>query len=172
MSQYKRVYLNGGVYFFTVVTYQRQPLFLSEQNVQILKAAIKKVKLAYPFVIDAIVVMPDHLHCIWRMPENDNDFSLRWRLIKKYFSESITAPKNKRNEKLIWQRRFWEHAIRDENDWRRHMDYIHYNPVKHGYAKAPIDWQHSSFHYWVKWQYYEKDWGCSEPNAIAGVRLE
>jgi hypothetical protein len=91
------------------------------------------------------VILPDHLHSDWRLPDGDSDFSLRWRLIKHYVAAGMPAPTNRRGEKLVWQRRFWEHAIRDEDDWRRHVDYVHYNPVKHGYVSRPEDWPWSSF---------------------------
>nr|VFK37992.1 MAG: putative transposase [Candidatus Kentron sp. TC]VFK39045.1 MAG: putative transposase [Candidatus Kentron sp. TC] len=98
-----------------------------------------------PFGIDAIVILPDHLHCIWRLPPDEVDYSTRWKRIKQEFSRTIPAESNHRAEKRLWQRRFWEHVIRDEKDWENHMIYIYYNPVKHGYAKKPLDWQYSSF---------------------------
>src|ERR1700733_7572580 len=149
MSQYRRFYQSGGNYFFTLVTYYRYPFFKNLENVKKFKVAINKVKKKYPFSLNAIVVLPDHLHCLWKLPENDQDFSMRWRLIKRYFSMEMNASINHRKEKEVWQRRFWEHTIRDENDWQKHMDYIHYNPVKHGLVRMPGDWQYSSFNYWV-----------------------
>ncbi len=104
-----------------------------------------EVVVARPFQVDAIVVLPEHLHCIWRMPEGDADFSSRWREIKKAASRQIDTSPNSRNERPVWQRRYWEHAIRDEEDWRRHVDYIHYNPVKHGLVNQPGEWSWSSF---------------------------
>jgi len=118
------------------------------------------------------VVLPDHLHRIWQMPDQDADFSRRWRLIKRYFSIGMDAEVSRRREKQIWQRRFWEHLVRDEEDWRQHMDYIHYNPVKHGYVKTPYDWPHSSFRRAVKHGLYPPDWGASQPAAIAGMDFE
>src|SRR5690349_1866814 len=140
MSQYIRCYQPGGYYFFTLVTYDRSPLFANHTNVEQLHIAMNKVKKKYPFSLNAIVVLPDHLHCLWRLPEKDHDFSTRWRLIKRYFSMEIDTPINHRGEKLIWQKRFWEHIIRNEQDWRAHMDYIHYNPVKHGLVSSPAEW--------------------------------
>lgn len=145
MSDYRRVIIPGGVFFFTVVTHERAPLFSSDERVELLRAAFRKVKAARPFHIDAMVVLPDHLHCIWRLPEGDGDYSGRWREIKKAASREIDARINGRGERPVWQRRFWEHAIRDEADWRRHVDYIHYNPVKHGLVARPGDWPRSSF---------------------------
>ena len=172
MSNYRRAIAPGGVFFFTVVTHGRSPLFVSEERVEMLRAAFRKVKSVRPFEIDAIVVLPDHLHCIWRLPEGDGDFSGRWREIKKFASRQIDAHTNQRNERSVWQRRFWEHAIRDEADWHRHMDYIHYNPVKHGLVTRPMDWPWSSFRAAVERGWYQEMWGASEPTEIAGMELE
>ncbi len=169
MSQYKRCYQPGGHYFFTLVTHQRKPLFANSANVKYLKTAINKVKTKYPFSLNAMVILPDHLHCLWKLPENDADYSTRWRLIKRYFSMEITAFINHHHEKEVWQRRFWEHLINNEEDWRKHMDYIHYNPVKHGWVKSPGEWEHSSFNYWVLKGFYDKDWGSSEPIRLRGM---
>ncbi|HEV2917546.1 MAG TPA: transposase [Candidatus Babeliales bacterium] len=170
MSQYRRFYQSGGNYFFTLVTYHRRFLFANPENVKQFKIAINKVKKKYPFSLNAIVILPDHLHCLWKLPENDKDFSTRWRLIKRYFSMEMKTSVNHRNEKEVWQRRFWEHIIRNENDWQKHMDYIHYNPVKHGLVKSPRDWTDSSFNYWVEKGIYEKDWGSIGPITIAGMQ--
>jgi len=122
--------------------------------------------------MDAIVILPDHIHCIWQLPSGDADFSTRWRLIKRYFSTGVDAALNSKGEKRIWQRRFWEHLIRDEDDWRKHMDYIHYNPVKHGYVSHPGLWPHGSFHRAVERGWYGSDWGKNEPEAIQNLDLE
>ncbi len=172
MSQYHRAYIAGGVYFFTVVTYQRRAVFNTEYRVGILRNAFRKVKSSYPFRMDAIVILPDHLHCIWRLPEMDADYSSRWREIKKAVSRKIHPESNERNERLVWQRRFWEHVIRDQDDWLRHMDYIHYNPVKHGRVKSPKDWPWSSFSRWVDKGIYEMDWGAEEPEGISKMNVE
>ena len=145
MSNYRRFYQNGGCYFFTVVTHRRQPLFALPENIQMLRESFKKIKAKRPFQIEAMVVLPDHIHCIWTLPEKDSDFSTRWRLIKRDFSACVEMPVCKSGEKKIWQRRFWEHLIRDENDLIRHVNYIHYNPVKHGYVNRPEDWQYGSY---------------------------
>ena len=170
MSQYKRCYQSGGYYFFTLVTYQRRPIFSNPENVKHLKISMNRVKKKYPFFLNAIVILPDHLHCLWKLPENDKDFSTRWRLIKRYFSMEMNTLINHRKEKEVWQRRFWEHVIRNEDDWQKHMDYIHYNPVKHGLAKSPGDWQHSSFNYWVENGLYEKNWGSIESITFAEMK--
>ena len=172
MSDYKRLYRKAGHYFFTVVTHNRQRLLTETANIKRLRNAFRQAQSRHPFLLDAVVVLPEHIHCIWQLPENDNDFSTRWRLIKRYFSVGIENPLNERKEKQVWQRRFWEHLLRDEDDWRRHMDYIHYNPVKHGNAHRPADWPHSSFMRAVERGYYSADWGAFEPPNITGLQVE
>ena len=125
-----------------------------------------------PFAIDAMVVLPEHLHCIWRMPDSDSDYSSRWREIKKAVSRQICSVTNSCNERMLWQRRFWEHAIRDQEDWRRHVDYIHYNPVKHGLVDHPGEWRWSSFDRAVSRGWYEPSWGDSEPEYVARMNCE
>jgi putative transposase len=116
--------------------------------------------------MDAVVVLPDHLHCLWRLPERDSDFSTRWRLIKHFFSSG------QKQNTPIWQRRFWEHTIRDEEDWGRHVDYIHYNPVKHDLVSSPSEWEFSSFSRAVERGWYSAGWGAVEPVSIRGMHFE
>ncbi len=172
MSEYHRAYQPGGRYFFTVVTHGRQPVLTETPVLARLKEAFQRVKGSQPFDIEAIVVLPDHLHCLWRLPEGDGDFSSRWRLIKRHVSAGVPVGVNERGEKAVWQRRYWEHLIRDEEDWRRHMDYIHYNPVKHGYVTSPAEWPHSSFRRCVERGWYATDWGRAEPEALVGMEYE
>ncbi len=173
MTEYRRLFIPGGSYFFTVVTYQRRPIFNQPQHVGLLRQAFKHVMESRPFTIDAIVILPNHLHCLWQLPENDDDFSGRWREIKKYVSKRIGADGKRPREKDIWQRRFWEHAIRDENDWRRHVDYIHYNPVKHGLVTSPAQWPYSSFRKAVAAGWYDSYWGCNgHPENIKDMDIE
>jgi putative transposase len=172
MSDYRRAYQPGGHYFFTLVTYNRVKRFCDPQEVERLRAAIRHVKAKHPFSIDAIVILPDHLHALWTLPLDDDDFSMRWRLIKHKFSVTVEAPVNHRGEKLIWQRRFWEHLIRDQEDWTRHMDYIHYNPVKHGYVGRPRDWPYSSFAHCVEQGWYSPEWGAICPETIQCMNPE
>lgn len=172
MSNYRRAYIPGGVYFFTVVTHDRAPIFTSEERVKILRESFRKIMATRPFRIDAMVILPDHLHCIWRMPDGDTDYSSRWREIKKAASRRIAPATNSRNERAVWQRRFWEHVIRDEEDWPRHVDYIHYNPVKHRLAASPALWPWSSFDVAVHKGWYPESWGASEPMSIAGMDCE
>ena len=138
MSEYRRYYIKGGTWFFTVNLRNRRSHLLTAQF-QTLRNAIIKVKRARPFEINAWVVLPEHMHCIWTLPESDDDFSSRWREIKKQFTHACGL-------KNIWQPRFWEHTIRNTKDYRHHVDYIYINPVKHGWVKQVSDWPFSTFH--------------------------
>ena len=170
MSNYRRMMREGGVFFFTVVMHQRRPLFQREGARRLLHQAIKSEQAKHPFEITAIVLLPDHLHCIWTLPKDDGDYSLRWANIKRNFSKffltaggygtETSRSKQSRHEPGVWQRRFWEHTIRDQQDFVNHMHYIHYNPVKHGLAKCPHLWPYSSFHRWTKAGHYQADWQC------------
>ncbi len=168
--QYRRAKIEGATYFFTVVTHNRRRFLTQPENIDLLRESFRYVMAKSPFTIDAISILPDHLHCIWTLPEGDADFSSRWRSIKSYFSRKcdvqyqgqISESRQKKQEKAIWQRRFWEHLIRDEEDYINHVDYIHYNPVRHGLVKAVKDWQYSSFHRYVKQGIYDENWGISE----------
>ncbi|GAB4126645.1 MAG: transposase [Wenzhouxiangellaceae bacterium] len=171
MSDYKRLYVKGGCYFFTVVTWQRQKLFASSEAVSLLRQACKIVMLRKPFVLEAMVLLPDHLHCIMRLPVDDHDYSGRWREIKKYVSRRIRDT-DTNSRARVWQSRFWEHLIRDDNDWRRHMDYIHYNPVKHGYVSVPLDWPHSSLRKYVDVGMYPADWGAAVSDDLRKMHIE
>jgi putative transposase len=170
MPNYRRVYQPGGTFFFTLVTHNRQQIFQDSQAHSLLRQSIRQVQADMPFDVLAMVLMPDHLHCIWRLPEDDADFSVRWSCIKKGFTRSwlraggrecaVPAYREKFREKGIWQRRFWEHTIRNEDDFIKHVNYIHYNPVKHKLVACPHLWPHSSFHRWVRQGYYKVDWLC------------
>jgi putative transposase len=170
MVNYRRALIAGGTYFFTQVTHQRQPWLCTDVARPLLRAAFLKVQQTYPFVVDAMVLLPDHLHCIWTLPPDDSDYATRWRLIKTYVTkQGLIKPqatwsesRQKRREGTLWQRRFWEHWIRDEVDFARHCDYIHYNPVHHGLCDRSADWQYSSFHRYVAKGFYPVDWGVQE----------
>jgi len=178
MANYRRLYAKGGTYFFTVVTQERRPIFSKEDSVKNLRESFETVMEKRPFTVDAVVVLPDHIHCIWSLPNNESDFSTRWKEIKYRFSinsrESFppTDSMRKKKEKGLWQRRFWEHLIRDQDDFNRHVDYIHYNPVKHGLVKRPMDWPHGSFHRFVERGVYEEDWGSIPPEHIKNMDLD
>ncbi|NWN83857.1 MAG: transposase [Halomonas sp.] len=169
MSRYRRAYAPGGCFFFTVVTFQRRRIFADPSSVRLLREAFRHVRQRRPFQCDAIVVLPDHLHCIWQLPPADSDYSGRWREIKKFVSRRLTAANP---GEVIWQPRFWEHTLKDEHDWQRHFDYIHYNPVKHGWAATPSEWPWSSFHTAVKHGWYEWEWGAGSPPEVASESWE
>ena len=139
MPEYRRLYQNGGTWFFTVVTFNRVEVFRNDDLVALLNDCFQLVMHSYPFTIEAMAVLPDHLHTIWTLPDGDSDFSIRWNLVKGNFSrqfgkqlEALSPSRLKKRERAIWQRRFWEHLVRDSDDFNRLCDYIHYNPVKHG----------------------------------------
>lgn len=163
--RYRRTHVPGGTYFFTVNLLQRNTTLLTD-HVDRLRRSVHQVKLRHPFQIDAMVVLPDHLHALWTLPENDADFSIRWQLIKSTFSrclpktERIGASRRTKGERGIWQRRFWEHLIRDQTDFNLHVDYIHINPVKHGYVDRAVDWPYSSIHKFIKAGIIDEFWGC------------
>ena len=178
--QYRRARIKGGTYFFTVITHSRRPFLCQPGNVELLRNALRHVMQRNQFKIDAFVLLPEHLHCIWTLPQGDNDFSTRWRLVKSYFSRrceshyrgDISASRKKKKEQAIWQRRFWEHVIRDDEDYARHVDYIHYNPVKHGLVRAPRDWEYSSFHRYVQAGMYDEMWAAGYvPVRLTALRM-
>lgn len=164
MSRYRRAKIEGGVFFFTVVLAGRSSDLLV-RHVDRLRQIYSSVQHRYPFETIAICILPNHLHALWSLPQGDADFSLRWSLIKSGFSRGLplatarSPSKIARREKGLWQRRYWEHAIRDDADLSRHVDYIHFNPVKHGYVSRVRDWAHSSFHQYVARGDLLPDWG-------------
>ena len=165
--RYRRSKRKGGTFFFTVVTYGRIKILTKQSNVDLLRASFRHVMQSHPFVIDAFVLLPDHLHCIWTLPDGDRDFSKRWRLIKTRFTRNcdiniglaLCDSRVRKKEKTVWQRRFWEHQIRDARDFEQHLMYIHYNPVRHNYVRMSKDWPFSSFHKYVRLGKYNAKWG-------------
>jgi len=155
MPNYRRLYVPGGTYFFTVNLCDRRRSLLTDEIVE-LRASWADVRRSHPFETVAAVVLPEHMHFIWRLPAEDADFTTRIRLLKSGFTRRLAAKwkaTGRKGERDIWQRRFWEHAIRDDNDLERHVSYIHFNPVKHGLVADPDDWPHST---WLDWK---KDYG-------------
>jgi putative transposase len=163
MTGYRRNFVAGGSFFFTVNLADRRLRLLTE-NIEALRTAFRDTQLHHPFAIDAIVILPDHLHTVWTLPDGDANFSARWRLIKTSFSrklavgEPISSSRAGKGERGIWQRRYWEHTTRDENDYSRHIEYVHINPVKHGLVKRVSDWPYSSFHRMVREGVFPEDW--------------
>ena len=172
MTQYRRIYTSGASWFFTVNLAHRQNNHLLVEQVDLLRQAFLYVKKRKPYDINAVVIMPDHLHCIWTLPDGDADYSGRWRLLKGYFSrgipkgENVSRSRTKRRERGLWQRRFWAHLLNDQDDFNTHFDYIHWNPVKHGWVESVKDWPHSSFHRNVDSGVYSVDWGHSGDFSI------
>ena len=167
MTDYRRHRELGGTYFFTVAIAERR-LDLLTRHISQLKEAFHLEQKIAPFSILALVILPDHLHTLWKLPPGDADYSNRWRRIKCSFSknfpknERVSNSRMKKGERGLWQRRFWEHTIRDENDLYRHLDYIHFNPVKHEYVRQVVDWPYSTFHSYVKRGIYPRDWCGNE----------
>jgi putative transposase len=165
--EYRRARIAGGTYFFTLVTHHRRRFLCEPDAIALLSQSFRYTKQRHSFEIDAVVILPEHLHCVWTLPEGDSNYSMRWRLIKTFFSRhcgdeirgEISASRRDKKEQAVWQRRFWEHCIRDEMDWRQHVEYIHYNPVRHGLVKSPKDWEYSSFHRYVREGKYNMMWG-------------
>jgi putative transposase len=163
MPDYRRNRVPGGTFFFTVNLLDRGSDLLVAR-IDALRQAVRQVRARAPFHIDAWVVLPDHMHCLWTLPQGDADYPGRWRAIKTAFSKSLPAGeprspvRTSRGERGIWQRRYWEHTIRDDRDYAAHMDYTHFNPVKHGYAAHPADWPFSSFRRCVTSGLYPAEW--------------
>ncbi len=182
MPDYRRWYQPGGTYFFTVVASRRWAIFRDPKARRLLGDAFRFVTQARPFRTSAIVLLPDHLHCVWSLPRADEDYSGRWKQVKDHFTEAwiesggrempVTRSQRGRGHRGIWQRRFWEHVVRDEKDLERCVDYLHFNPVKHGYASRPGDWEWSSFRRFVREGHYPPDWGRVEPAGIEGMDWE
>jgi len=169
MPEYRRALIKGGIYFLTLVTYQRREIFSLPSARAFLYAAIRQTNQHHPFDEIAYCILPDHIHLIWQLPENDSNYSTRVSVMKRHFSKKYVeefglpipkdASRSKRREVTLWQRRFWEHYIRDEEDLHHHIDYVHYNPVKHGWVNRVRDWADSSFHKFVITGNYDLDWG-------------
>jgi putative transposase len=169
MPDYRRWRVSGGTYFFTVVAQNRRPFLTDEPARRALRHALTDVRRSRPFALDAIVLLPDHLHAIWTLPPGDADYATRWRLIKSAFTHrylaagGVEAPcsssRHGKRERGVWQRRYFEHTVRDESDMKRCVDYVHVNPLKHGLVERVVDWPWSSFHRYAKLGEYSPDWG-------------
>ena len=163
MVNYRRNYVAGGTYFFTVTLRDRRSSVLVDYIGE-LRQAFAVMQAKKPAVINAIVILPEHLHTVMTLPDQDSDYPDRWRIVKSAFTRSlkkqgVVLGKDRRGEYNLWQKRYWEHTIRDEDDYRYHIDYVHYNPVKHGLVEQVKDWPHSSFHQYVKCGLYTENWG-------------
>lgn len=161
---YRRADVEGGCYFFTLNLADRKKTLLTDE-IDSLRSIINQVKSKHPFMLDAMVIMPDHLHALMTLPKDDKDYPTRWMLIKAGFSraipktENISPSRHKKGERGIWQRRYWEHLIRSNDDYEKHVNYIHYNPVKHGYVSRAADWPYSTIHRYIEKGVIAHDWG-------------
>lgn len=177
--RYRRVRIDGGSYFFTVVTYKRQPIFKNADAIALLQKSITDVRAVHPFEIPAQVILHDHLHAIWTLPDGDSDFPMRWRQIKAAFTRAMDpdddASKSKsrtsKGERTLWQRRYWEHVIRGDDDFTAHVEYIHFNPVKHRLAVRPRDWTNSTFLDWVARGLYDLNWGADAEPDFSSIEI-
>jgi putative transposase len=179
MSDYRRWYVPGGTYFFTLVVENRRPLFATPETRALLGNALRTIHGESPFRTVAMVLLPDHLHAIWQLPSNDCDYSTRWQRIKARFTTDLrcsgyrmpklSLARQNRGERGIWQRRFWEHVIRDEAELEAYFDYIHWNPVKHGYVRHPAEWESTTYHRHVRSGHYPKTWGSTEPSTLGCI---
>jgi len=166
MPDYRRWFVPGGTYFFTVVTYDRSPFLCEPAARDYLRTTLHECRQRWPFTNVAFVLLPDHLHALWSLPADDANYSRRWAWVKREFSRRWLANSAvhqagnlRQRRRTVWQPRFWEHTIRDEQDFTNHLDYIHFNPVKHGQAASPREWPYSSFSRFVKLGWYDADWG-------------
>ena len=183
MPNYRRAIEPGGTFFLTLVTEGRTPIFAADDARTLLRNAIDRCREFHPFELDAVVLLHDHLHLLITLPKDDADFSGRISYIKSTFTRSFlgsrageqprSASRVRQRARGVWQRRFWEHTIRDETDRIHHLDYIHFNPVKHGYVDCPHAWPHSSFHRFVGQRDYERDWCCRcAGRPVTGMRFD
>lgn len=172
MPDYRRYRVPGGTYFLTINLLDRR-MDLLTRHIESLREAVRRTRIERPFHIDAWVVLPEHIHCVITLPPGDNDFSNRIKAIKIRFVRALepdewrSPVRAAKGERGIWQRRFWEHVIRDDDDYARHLDYVHFNPVKHGHAASVAQWPYSTFHHWVKAGVYPMDWSEGEIDGIA-----
>jgi len=174
MPNYRRAFVPGGTWFFTVNLLERKNNDLLIREVDLLRETVRAVRQRHPFQVDAWVVLPEHIHAVWTLPPGDADFSKRWRLIKSGFSRALpkieyrSSVRKAAGERGIWQRHFWEHLIRDEKDFERYVDYVHVNPVKHGLVAQVSQWPYSSFHRYVEKGIYPKNWCGNVDVSVAG----
>src|SRR6516225_9861055 len=176
MVRYRRNFAAGGTFFFTVTLADRTSRALLD-HIEALRAAVRETRASHPFTIDAVLVLPEHLHIVMTLPEGDADYPNRLSLIKRRFTDAavksgMRVARHRNGEPSLWQRRFWEHTIRDDRDFERHVDYIHFNPVRHGLVDRVRDWPHSSFHEYVRRGLLSSDWGgdFSQENGSFGER--
>ena len=170
MPNYRRAYVPGGSFFFTVVVHRRRHLFADPPATALLGSVLRRCQMRWPFTVNAVVLLPDHLHAIWSLPAGDSEYPRRWGWTKKEFTQRwlaiggrdyvVSEGRKHQRRRGIWQPRYWEHTLEDEDDFERHFDYIHWNPVKHGYVRCPGEWPQSSIHRYARLGVYDGNWGC------------
>jgi putative transposase len=182
MPDFRRYFIPGATYFFTAVTDGREPFLCTPMARGLLRRKLVECQTRWPFTIDAIVLLPDHLHTIWTLPPEDDRYSVRWAWLKKEFTKDwlatghterpVSDGRKKDGRRGVWQPKFWEHTIQDETDFAVHLDYVHYNPVKHGSVSSPRGWEWSSLHRWVRAGVYDQDWGAGEGDRLAKLNVD
>jgi putative transposase len=171
MPNFRRYYVPEAMYFIVAVTRDRRPIFADEANVDLLYRMLRRVKRIKPFTLFAHSFIPDHINLLLK-PTGEANISRIMLSLKRSFTLAYKQLHGIEMSLSLWQPRFWDHVIRDEDDLKRHVDYIHYNPVKHGFVKCPEDYAHSSYRYWLDRGYYELGWGHSEPHNLKGMDFE
>lgn len=176
MPNWRRAWVPGGTFFFTVVTDRRTPLFAHPAARSLLGDVVRRCQQQWPFEIRAIVLLPDHLHAIWSLPPGDTAYPRRWAWIKGKFTKewlvaggterAVSEGRRRDGRRGVWQPKYWEHTLKDEMDFERHFDYIHYNPVKHGLVRCPCDWLWSSVHRYVRLGVYPANWACWRESRV------
>jgi putative transposase len=182
VPNFRRNYVPGGTYFFTLVTHRRRPILTTPLGRRCLHGVLAAQRERTPFELVATVLLPDHLHAVWTLPAGDSDYSQRWRRIKERFTRSYLAgggielevsdDRARHQERGVWQPRFWEHTVRDEDDFEACLAYVHYNPVKHGLAAGPAEYPWSTFGKFVERGWYEPTWGTGEVAEVAGAEWD
>lgn len=172
MPNWRRFYLPGAIVFVTGVTHQRLPYLGPEEDLSLFWDTLRRVQAIHPFRLLAHVTLPEHFHWLLRVDDGEGDFSAVLHSVKRNYTQSYKKAHGIRGHLQVWQRGFWDHVIREEKDLARHFDYIHWNPVKHGYVQRPEDWQHSTYRYWLGLGYYEMGWGHVAPASIEGMEQE
>ena len=169
MVRYRRNFLPGGTFFFTLTLRDRRSSLLVE-HIDALRESFRVARERHPFIIDAIVIMPEHLHMVMTLPPDDTKYDTRLRFVKSRFTRAlvqrgVALARNARGEYNLWQRRFWEHTIRDDTDLQHHVDYIHFNPVKHGHTTRAVEWPHSSIHRYIRMGWLNANWATQDNSA-------
>jgi len=173
MPDYRRFYIPNSITFITCVTRDRYPYLKSKSDIDLFFSTLARVKEIKPFELMAYVVLPDHFHWLMKVDQSSGNFSKVMHSIKRNFTQNYKQAHNVQKSISIWQRGFWDHVIRDERDLEIHLDYIHWNPIKHGCVNKPSNWPYSTYRDWEGMGIYDLGWGCVEiPENISGLNFE